>query len=174
MKPNLLALLLCLAPLVGALANDTPSAAPAALQKSVLKCTVGELSAYATLLRSLDSFERSMPGKTPEDPPVIRKVPCAFSGQVRFTIFTNLAAVDERLEVYQAARTALILSISGGKRSIPADDTAGIAAFVAEDAKLREVPVDIEITLLPIADLRLEQNDIPVSTLAALRDFIAR
>lgn len=97
---------------------------------------------------------------------VIRK-PYTFSGDVRARLGANLAVLTTAYKSAVERRNAEFARFAEGRQELkPAD--AGFAPFKAFEESLNVEAREYELSPVPITDLQLEVNPIPISVQAAL------
>lgn len=127
----------------------------------------GDLSELASALAALDGTEKQV-DQGPGNPPRIIREPYKFSGDVRARMAADLAVISEAEKSVQQQRNALIKQTSGGGNFIDPKHPDQVAAFTVAAQTLFEATVSLELSPIPVSDLQLEQNAIPVSVLAIL------
>lgn len=126
-----------------------------------------DLPALHEALVALDGAERTV-DQGPGNPPRVVREPYKFAGEVRARLAANLAAVADAVRSVQQKRDALIKQISGGGSSIDPKDAAKLSEFATAVSVVLEAEVALDLAPVPVSDLQLEHNAIPVSVLATL------
>lgn len=127
--------------------------------------TVAECLNVARGLKALDAV-----GATPEQvAPPTNPQQYRFGGAVRGAQGLNLAALQRVGDGVEKARQSIVLEIFGGNQVKPGPDMDKV---VAELQKALEKPCDVTPARINLSDLKLDENSIPLSTLAALAPII--
>lgn len=100
----------------------------------------------------------------------VARIQFEYTGKVRFTLVRNLTAIRAELAKLDEVRTGLIKE-TGVKEGATMTDPARIK-FEAKWAEVREQPITIDLIKLAEADLNLERNQIPGTTLTFLAPLI--
>jgi hypothetical protein len=135
-----------------------------------IKLKVVDVISLNQALSLLDGAQKVVPQG--DAPAKIVIVPYDFSGKTRWAIAQNLIALQPHAKAADDARNALVKQIGGEAGGIKADDAAKIAKFTVAYNELLIQPVTVELTKIPLADLKLDINALPPSVLAILSPII--
>lgn len=134
-----------------------------------MKLTVEQATGVYGALQNLDGRERAVGNKDNER---IIMEPYKL-GALRLTIAKNCTALKNALSPYEKARNDFIVEKSGGTGTIdPKDNKEAAAAVLEQTQKWLAEEIDVKIEKLSYADLKVEENNIPISVLADLAPII--
>jgi hypothetical protein len=132
-----------------------------------LKLNLPEMHGLREALATLDGFERVV-----RDGDRDRVVTQYYAlGAARLDIARNMNKLKAALEAIDQARVALVRECKGGPGDLRQGDP-GWPRFVAEFEAMANREEEIEFIPVKRDDLKLDQNEIPVTTLAALEAII--
>lgn len=142
-----------------------------AASAETVKVKARDLLNLQTALTSLDGHERVLEAAK-DEPAKVAQVPYDLSGAARLAVAFDIAEVNSAITALNSARDGLIKEISGGKNSIPKEDEAAIAKFSEKFGEVLDAPVDLNLRIIAVADLKLDVNPIPGTVLAVLKPVL--
>lgn len=117
-------------------------------------------------LTALDGSEVAV-DQGPGNPARVIRKPYTFTGDVRARLGANLAVLTTAYKAMIERRNTEFARLAGGAQELKSTD-AGFAPFKAFEAALSNEAREYELSPVPVADLQLEVNPIPISVQAAL------
>lgn len=131
-----------------------------------IKLRVSDALALKSAIEALDQGQQVILDQGTEAKKVVPQ-PFEFTGNVRFALAQNLAALRPVAESYEAQRVALIRRI-GGAAGIAPDDGKRMLEFQERNQALLDAEVEVDVRRIALADWKLEHNPIPAAVLASL------
>ena len=131
-----------------------------------MKLTLQSALAVAQGLRGLDVFDRIV--KDGERERIVKEY-YKLGGGLRLMIAKNLNLLDAQQTLYQKVRADLVRTMLDDTGEIPKNKTAD---FLAEERKVLEGEIDIDLSIIKSTELNLDANPIPATTLSLIQPIL--
>ena len=146
-----------------------------------MKLNIDEAKTIFANLRALNGREVAVDAKVTVTKPdgsqveeqKIITVPYKMTGKARWNIAKNLRVLKDHIDTFDDAVNELIKSVSKGLGEIDKDDAEGQKSFAEQLRPMVEEEREIVGLLkIPVADLKLDDNDYPPGMLTPLMPLI--